>query len=570
MQIHIQAKQGDIAGVAHQIANGVDIDCRDQYWSQTPLMWAVTSPNAGLDMIQFLVEHGANVNAVIKETTVLGLAVRSGNLDKIQFLLEAGADINYQTESSYDVLINTMTGDENLITILNLLIKRGAKLNGVSRYGESALRIASRRGRFDAVKVLLEAGSDPNQLQWTDLMYAIVFGSIDEVKILLDEGADLSVRDWWERTPWLLSLQVGELEKAKLLLSSGADKNDCGRCGKPPLIYPVENNQVEILQWLIEEGFDIEATDDFHYTPLMIAAECGATECVQVLLNSGANLTKTYQWNSPINSNTIESEHKAIELANNLEIVRMLVAAGEDLSDINNDMRILLTGVGDSDLQVTTKQYRLGKEPRFGKTNPEVMEVDFWKEMVRSGISAASAKHILNGGYSDELVWSYQRFGRTITELPSGLIIEIAGEHEDSYDPDFCIYNDVVVYQGDGNFQILGYPKEVFPPTDFHTATLVGEYIYIIGNLGYSDERIYNETPVYRLHCQTFKIEKMETTGDKPGWISSHKAYYKESFLIHISGGKLCVMLNGKKEYIENSLDYTLDLTNLKWSRASI
>ena len=41
--------------------------------------------------------------------------------------------------------------------------------------------------------------------------------------------------------------------------------------------------------------------------------------------------------------------------------------------------------------------------------------------------------------------WSWQRFGRTSTALPDGRVIHIAGEHEDFYDPDFCIYNDVMV-----------------------------------------------------------------------------------------------------------------------------
>ena len=43
----------------------------------------------------------------------------------------------------------------------------------------------------------------------------------------------------------------------------------------------------------------------------------------------------------------------------------------------------------------------------------------------------------------------------------------MGGEHEDFYDPDFCIYNDVVVYDGHGDFTIYGYPKEVFPSHGF-------------------------------------------------------------------------------------------------------
>ncbi|OUL17537.1 hypothetical protein BV372_34930 [Nostoc sp. T09] len=570
MQIHIYAQQGNIPGVAHEITNGVNIDCVDEYSQQTPLMCAVSSSNAGIDMIRFLLGHGANVNAIEPEYqhTVLGLAVQSGNLDKIQLILDAGADINYRRPEGYDVLIDAMYGrdilqDQNLISTLNLLISRGAPINGISSYGETAIKVAAHVGRFDAVKLLLDAGANPEQLGWTELMYAIVFGSLEQVKLLLEQGADQDVRDCWHRTPWLLSLQVGELPKAKLLQAAGASHDDGGNCGKTSLMYAIANNRHDILQWLIAEGCDVEVTDDFGNTALMLAAECGATDCVRILLAAGANPSRIADYNN-----------KAINMATNVEIVRILVAAGEDLSDINDDMRRSLTGIDKNKFslsKLSPEQYFAGKHPRFGKTNPELMEIPFWQAMICDGCSAYAAKNLFDDTEDwQDKAWCYQRFGRTITQLPDGRIVEIGGEHEDYYDPDFCIYNDVVVYQSDGNFQIFGYPKDVFSPTDFHSATLVGNYIYIIGNLGYVDTRISNETPVYRLHCHTFKIEKLETTGEKPGWISSHKAYYREPAKIYITGGKLCVMAQEQSEYIDNLDDYVLDLINLTWSRATV
>jgi hypothetical protein len=37
----------------------------------------------------------------------------------------------------------------------------------------------------------------------------------------------------------------------------------------------------------------------------------------------------------------------------------------------------------------------------------------------------------------------------SLTLLPDGRAIQIGGEHEDYYDPDFCIYNDVFVHEPD-------------------------------------------------------------------------------------------------------------------------
>ncbi|MEA5593236.1 ankyrin repeat domain-containing protein [Rivularia sp. UHCC 0363] len=126
--------------------------------------------------------------------------------------------------------------------------------------------------------------------------------------------------------------------------------------------------------------------------------------------------------------------------------------------------------------------------------------------------------------------------------------------------------NDVVVFDGKGNFQIYGYPSDVFPPTDFHSATLAENYIYIIGSLGYQSARIPNQTPVYRLDCDTFQIEKVKTTGDKPGWISRHKAKYQSPSQIYITGGKLST----REDYIENSTDYILDLNTFEWGRVNL
>lgn len=205
------------------------------------------------------------------------------------------------------------------------------------------------------------------------------------------------------------------------------------------------------------------------------------------------------------------------------------------------------------------------KFPRFGISNPEIIENDFWEAMIRSRVAAYTYRN--DDDSNNSPIWCYQRFGRTTTILPDGRIIEIAGEHEDFYDLDFCIYNDVVVFDGKWNFQIYGYPEEVFPPTDFHSATLVDNFIYIIGSLGYVNQRIPDETPVYRLDCDTFQIEKIETTGDKPGWISRHTAKFQSPSQILISGGQLWKIVDGKNDLVDNTLDYILDLNTLEWNQ---
>ena len=148
-------------------------------------------------------------------------------------------------------------------------------------------------------------------------------------------------------------------------------------------------------------------------------------------------------------------------------------------------------------------------------------------------------------------------------QLDDGRIIEIGGEHEDSYMPEFCIYNDVAVFYPDKRIEIYGYPKDIFPPTDSHTATLIGDNIYIIGNLGYLEARKYDTTPIYKLSIKDYSIQEIETKGKMPKWIHGHKASYDGVNSIIISGGTILQ----EKDWLENRESFVLNLEILEWKK---
>ncbi len=109
----------------------------------------------------------------------------------------------------------------DLVDAVTALLDAGADPNVITKYCESPLRVSSNLGRFDVVGLLLGSGADPAQLGWTALFSEIAFGTLESIKPLLDQGADLTARDFWNRTPWLLALQVGDVAKAELLLVAG-------------------------------------------------------------------------------------------------------------------------------------------------------------------------------------------------------------------------------------------------------------------------------------------------------------------------------------------------------------
>jgi hypothetical protein len=153
--------------------------------------------------------------------------------------------------------------------------------------------------------------------------------------------------------------------------------------------------------------------------------------------------------------------------------------------------------------------------------------------------------------------------GQARVRLPDGRDVSIAGEHEDHYDPDFYIYNDVVVVD-DAGVRIFGYPTEVFPPTDFHTATLVDSTLYLLGNLGYPEDRKIGTTQVLQLDTETWTIEPLDITGRPPGWIHGHSATIsRDGRCLVVTGGKIC----SDERIIENIDDYSLCLATLFWEK---
>lgn len=557
MDIHEHARRGDRAAVERDLDAGVPVDILDPDTGLTPLAAASSSPDGNRQTLELLLARGADPNAVCgtwrKQSILLGAVARK-NVDCLEVLLRAGADATYRDGNGYDALISAFYGEgaqeSRVVATVRLLLAHGAPIDGRTSYDETAVTVASRFGYFEAVRLLIDAGADASELGWTPLHRAVALGTPSDVEAAISE-ADLEARDGWSRTPWLLSMCMDDMAKARALASAGADVNARMRGGHTALHFAVECRHLELVGWLLQLGLDVDLVDDTKTTALMVAARKGASDIVRRLLDTGAN---------PMAVN--EFGDTAMLLAGTLEVARVLEAGGGDPADIGEPLRRALTGVAPREFACSEEEFNTGWRRVFGTANPERMATPFWRAMVEARAQAHAGRRLFHPDlFSVCPIWCYSRFGQSITELGDGRVVEIGGEHEDYYDPDFCIYNDVVVSDGAGGFTIYGYPREVFPPTDFHTATPVEGWIYVIGSLGYEEERRPGRAAVFRLSTSDFHIEPVESRGDDPGWISRHRARLVGPDTIRVSGGKL----HTNDDYVDHARAYEFDVRSHAW-----
>lgn len=482
-------------------------------------------------------------------TNALKAALRRGDPAKVAALIAAGADVQFVDEDGkgafhYATHDRAVQHDPRLLNLLRLLLEHRAPPGETAgpRIDADLGHLVVQR-RLDAIALLLEAGADEGQLGWTPLHRAVALGSVDDVQRLLDDNA--SIRDhsrFWGGDALDLAIYLDDAPKVRLLLDADAAP---------------DRDRIEAAH----AGISLD-----EYQKMIGLSDDERLTLLQQRLDDG-DASAWYLWcTHPAGPEGLACRAHYAPSATG---IRLLLAAGLPLAELPKEpLRRLLGLPPDPDptlLDLPYEQAAPALAVRFGTTNPTPMNGPFQLVMVRSGVNAHAARRRYGLPWEHPPVWCADRFGQSITALPDGRFVLVGGEHEDFYDPDFCIYNDVWVVDADGQITIYGYPEDVFPPTDFHTATQVGDHLILIGALGYGPRRHAGHTPVYRLDLHTFQIERLNTVGDLPGWIYKHEATLTADGQIDVEGGQRLHPTRGR--FTVNPHRFTLDLTTLRWTR---
>lgn len=133
-------------------------------------------------------------------------------------------------------------------------IEEGVSVECRSENGFTALQWACLRGlvtdhQVEIVRILLDAGSNPNSIQFENgdsvLMTACVAGNPTITQLLVDAGADVNAMASGTY-PLIAAVQTGEAETVKILLKYGANKQACDVTGRSALDYASVQDRPEI------------------------------------------------------------------------------------------------------------------------------------------------------------------------------------------------------------------------------------------------------------------------------------------------------------------------------------
>lgn len=111
------------------------------------------------------------------------------------------------------------------------------------------------------------------------LLKAARLGYMSVVAAVLKAGANVEALDKWGHTALYIAAREGHIDVVNFLINAGADINAHGKTGWTPLIVSVLWVRTEVVQLLIDKGADREIRTDESKTALQHAEECFNIVC---------------------------------------------------------------------------------------------------------------------------------------------------------------------------------------------------------------------------------------------------------------------------------------------------
>jgi ankyrin repeat protein len=274
--------------------------------------------------------------------------------------LESGVDVNASIPEFGNSLPLELAATYNTdASVVELLLRAGAKVNAVSEYGATALQGAvSWNPNPEVTRLLLAAGADLYVNGNSVLVEAARQNSPEIVRLLVEAGANVN-EPVGEEFPLFAALQQNCFDTVETLLELGADASLVSTSGRSALhrillrteevvryaranqlkgegVKPCQDHLTleEQMKVLITAGADPNARTLDGLTPLMFAAAVRKLEMVSVLLEADADVNARSENGVTALLQVLrrESVPAAFHPAPSSEVLRLLITYGADVN----------------------------------------------------------------------------------------------------------------------------------------------------------------------------------------------------------------------------------------------
>lgn len=248
---------------------------------------------------------------VTAATSEVADAVMHGDPAAVRALLARKADVN-APQADGGTALHWAVYQDDLATV-DLLLKAGASAKAANDYGATPLSLAAESGNAMIVQRLLDAGADANGRLLngdTVLMMATRTGNVATMKLLLDHGADVNAKDTSRGTTALMWAAAQKHPAAvQLLVDRGASVSAVSapawqagpvRYGKATDPRPSQGRNQDLSVSQIG-GRNQRQTNGGALSALVFAVRANDLESVRILLAAGADVNQVtnYGW-SPL------------------------------------------------------------------------------------------------------------------------------------------------------------------------------------------------------------------------------------------------------------------------------
>lgn len=237
-------------------------------------------------MAGFLLGKGADVNCNSDRGTPLIVANKT-RIDKkgikfIEKLLEAGADVNAQDPEGNTALMAMVKRDPKIV---QLLLDHGADTGIRNKQGNTAQELADPK-----IAIKLQEWNQGAELRRIDgFIDHAIKENIAGLESALAAGHDINAKNEEEKTALSRAISKGKYKAVKFLIDHGADIKARLDDEQTLLELAAKNSTGKIIELLLGQGAGIESRDRRGYTSLMHAVDYGNLNAVRSLIKKGAD-----------------------------------------------------------------------------------------------------------------------------------------------------------------------------------------------------------------------------------------------------------------------------------------